>query len=428
MCNDSWPALCAEWITKCEASTTRLRMHWLLAWARFGCHSRSPPSMILRSIKWMFSWLSWELTWTKRSICTHRRDILCLLQSNSRFTDPWLRETWWKIVLRLTKSLDSLMQSLHISYWILKVFVFSIGFVASRVDGGLSVLEHERTVIAAVMLYVDNLRIIANLGLRGQTKDQRKERFRIHDLGSVSFVFRLTIRHKLDHQAIDIYLHTYIQTILAMFRMDESRLVAKPMAMMLDERKHDEDAYDPTIYQAMIRMLMYVMIATWPDTAYAIRVLHRYGHAPSNEYMVALNHLFWYLNATKYLHLRVTGALPAALGGGLRGETEGAHRYYVGLDYAGCPDAYKSTSGLVNIFRGAVDWRSMNQKVTAQFTNDAEYYAFGVGCMRPSQISHLLNELSIPTTHIVFSDSQSLIVSVRNRIYRGTGVALIATK
>jgi len=48
--------------------------------------------------------------------------------------------------------------------------------------------------------------------------------------------------------------------------------------------------------------------------------------------------------------------------------------------------------------------------------------------MRLTPISHLLNELSIPTIPHVFSDSQSLIASIKNRIYRGTAVAHIVTK
>ena len=48
--------------------------------------------------------------------------------------------------------------------------------------------------------------------------------------------------------------------------------------------------------------------------------------------------------------------------------------------------------------------------------------------MRLTQISHLLNELGIPTIPHVFSDSQSLIASMKNRIFHGTAVAHIATK
>jgi hypothetical protein len=59
---------------------------------------------------------------------------------------------------------------------------------------------------------------------------------------------------------------------------------------------------------------------------------------------------------------------------------------------------------------------------------DAEYYPIVVGCMRLTQISHLLNELGIPTIPHVFSNSQSMIASINNSIYRGTAVAHLTTK
>ena len=116
------------------------------------------------------------------------------------------------------------------------------------------------------------------------------------------------------------------------------------------------------------------------------------------------------------------------LGGALRGEGEGTPRWYVDLDYAGCLDEYQSTSGQVIIFGGAVDCRSRNQKWTNPSMTDAKYYAFVVDHMRLTQISHLLNELGIPTIPHVFSETQSLIPSIKNSIYHGTAVAHIATK
>jgi hypothetical protein len=151
--------------------------------------------------------------------------------------------------------------------------------------------------------------------------------------------------------------------------------------------------------------------------------------------MVALKRVFRYLNVTKDWQLRFGGAPGGATGGALGGALEEstlegavALRCYVDSDDAGCPDDYILTSRLVITFEGAVDWRSRKQKSTAQCTTDAEYYAFGVGCMRLTQVSHLLNELRIPTIPYVFSDSQSLIASIKNRIYRGTAVAHIVTK
>jgi hypothetical protein len=65
---------------------------------------------------------------------------------------------------------------------------------------------------------------------------------------------------------------------------------------------------------------------------------------------------------------------------------------------------------------------------TAQSMTNAEYYAFEVDSMRLTQISHLLNELGMPTIPLIFSGSQSPIASIKNGIYCGTAVTHIVTK
>jgi len=48
--------------------------------------------------------------------------------------------------------------------------------------------------------------------------------------------------------------------------------------------------------------------------------------------------------------------------------------------------------------------------------------------MRLTEISHLINKLSILTIPHMLADSQSLIASMKKRIYSGTAVAHIANK
>jgi hypothetical protein len=166
--------------------------------------------------------------------------------------------------------------------------------VASCVEGALFVLHDndQGIVVASVVLYVDDLLIIANEGLIGQINNQMKKRIRMYDRGSVSFHLGMNIECNRELHTIDIHQHSYIQTILAKFRMAESRPVATPMAMKFHKRKPEEQACDPTIYQSMIRSLMYAMTATRPNIAYAIRVLIWYNHDRSNEHMVALKRVF----------------------------------------------------------------------------------------------------------------------------------------
>jgi len=47
--------------------------------------------------------------------------------------------------------------------------------------------------------------------------------------------------------------------------------------------------------------------------------------------------------------------------------------------------------------------------------------------MRLTQISHILNGIGFPTLRPLFSDSQSVIPSIKHRIYCRTAVAHVAT-
>ena len=233
-----------------------------------------------------------------------------LVPTGSRYYDPKSKISQ-KMVPRLRKSLYGLKQSSQVWYGTFMDFVISIGFEASRVNGGLFVLhdKDQGTVLAAVVLYVDDLLIIANEGLIGQIRDQMKKRFRMHDPGSVSLYLSMNMERNREHHTIDIHQHSYIRTILAKFRMDESRPVAMPMAMKLHKRKLGNGACDPTIYQSMFGNLMYAMTATQPVIAYAIRVLSQYIQHLSNEHMVAFKRVFRYLNGTKDWHQHFGGAL-----------------------------------------------------------------------------------------------------------------------
>jgi hypothetical protein len=116
--------------------------------------------------------------------------------------------------------------------------------------------EDHGTVLAAVVRYLDDLFNNANEESIGQIKDQMMKRFQMQDLRTVSLDLGINIERNWEHHTIDIHQHSYIQKILAMFRMNKSRPVATPIAMTLHKRKPNEAACDPIIYQSMIRSLM----------------------------------------------------------------------------------------------------------------------------------------------------------------------------
>jgi hypothetical protein len=129
-----------------------------------------------------------------------------LLQTGSRYYNPRLTKTSRKMVLRLRKPLYAIKESSHVWYGTYNDFEILIGFVASHVDRGLFVLQNkDQDIVAAVVLYVNDLLIIANVGLIGQIKEQMKKRFRMHDLGSVSCYLGMNIERNRAHHTIDIH-------------------------------------------------------------------------------------------------------------------------------------------------------------------------------------------------------------------------------
>jgi hypothetical protein len=142
-----------------------------------------------------------------------------------------------------------------------------------------------------------------------------KKRFRMHDIGSVSFYLGMNIECNLDHLTIDIHQHSYIRTISEKFRINEARPGATAMARKRHKRKPDVEACDATIHQSIIGSHMYAITVTRPDIAFDIGVPSWYNQYPRNEHRVALKHMFRYLNGTKDWRL--------GFGGALGGESEG---------------------------------------------------------------------------------------------------------
>lgn len=320
------------------------------------------------------------------------------------------------LVMRLRKSLYGLKQSSNVWYGAFKSYITSIGFEPSRVDGGVFVRRDEGEVTAVIVLFVDDLLILGQD--IADIKDNLAGRFRMHDLGDATFYLGMSIERNRDNRTVEIHQHAFLDALLNKYGMQDAKAVSTPMSLKLHKRTSDEEPCDKQLYQSMVGSLMYLMTASRPDLAFSVGVLSRFCSDPSKEHMVALKRVFRYLKGTRCWKLRLGG----------EGPDESRLDIYVDSDYAGDKDDFRSTSGMVVTFGGAIDWRSRKQRSTAQSTTDAEYYSFGAACMRITHLMHLMEEIGIEIKPVVYTDSQSMLASVKNRIFRGTEVAHIATK
>lgn len=118
--------------------------------------------------------------------------------------------------------------------------------------------------------------------------------------------------------------------------------------------------------QGMTGSIMFSMVETRPDIAYATSVISRFVKNPSHQYCKVVKTIFRYLKAT-----RETGI---TYGGDQRGDL--IIRGDSNSDWAGDHATRNSTSGFIFMLNGGpVSWCSKRQATVALSLTQAEYVA-----------------------------------------------------
>ena len=160
-------------------------------------------------------------------------------------------------------------------------------------------------------------------------------------------------------------------------------------------------------YSFAIGSLMYAMICTWLDIAFAVGVVSRYMSNLGNKHWEAVKGIMRYVNCTNKLWI-CFGRNGACFFG------------YTYANYAGDMDKRRSTLGYVFIFTGGVvSWQSCLQNCTPMSTTKTEYIATLEACNKEATwLAWLVGDLGIsievPTLHC---DSQSAIMLAKNLVF-----------
>lgn len=160
------------------------------------------------------------------------------------------------------------------------------------------------------------------------------------------------------------------------------------------------------LFLSLIGSLLYIMLGTRPDIAYAVTKLAQFSANPSQEHIDKAKYIFRYLLGTKNYALIYNGKEQEGLIG------------YTDSDYAEDPNHRRSVTGNVVMLAGcAVSWRSRTQKTVAQSSTEAEYMALAELAKQTMWIRHLLKELGINLSATpVCSDNQGAIFDASNAI------------
>ena len=139
-------------------------------------------------------------------------------------------------------------------------------------------------------------------------------------------------------------------------------------------------------YQSAVGSLMYAMLGTRPDLAYAVSKVRQYSTNPDATHLTAVNRIFRYLAGTADVGLYYTA--------------QGQGRGYTDADW-GSADDRRSIRGYTFIMAGAaISWNSKRQATVALSSTEAEYMALTQAVKESLWLQGILRDLG-GTGHLV---------------------------
>jgi len=249
-----------------------------------------------------------------------------------------------------------------------------------------------------------------NMSAIDSLKQELNESFDMKDLGAAKQILGMQITRDRKAKKLWLSQEKYIEKVLDRFSMSNAKPVGSPLAdhfrMSVEKCPSSDDEKGKmknVPYASAVGCLMYAMVCTRPDIAYAVGVASRFLANPGREHWEAVKWILRYLRGTSKVCLSF-GSGPAAL------------TAYTDADMARDIDTRKSTSGFVLTFAGGVvSWQSRLQKCVSLSTTEAEYIATTEACKEMLWMKRFIEELGLEQeNYVIFCDSQSVIHLSKN--------------
>jgi hypothetical protein len=313
-----------------------------------------------------------------------------------------------KYVVRLVKTLYGLRQSSRKWYETLTHSLATLGFTPLETDHAVFTY-HTPTDIVILAIHVDDTTITSNaINLLEHFQVEIGKLFQTTLLGPINWLLGIKITRDLENQSISLSQHSYIESVLRKFHMEQCKPVSTPLPSYPLSRNQcptpdsDEARQMKQVpYREAVGSLMWAALATRPDLAYSVTTLSQFSDNPARIHWEAVKHVFRYLQGTKNLQLTYGG----------KGCTIGLVGY---SDADGMSQEHRhAISGYIfMIDGGAVTWSAKKQEIVAISTTEAEYIALTYAAKEALWIRHFLEELfrkTLPYPITLYDDNQGAI-------------------
>ncbi|CDF77556.1 Retrovirus-related Gag-Pol polyprotein [Chondrus crispus] len=288
-------------------------------------------------------------------------------------------------VCKLLKALYGLKQAP--CQWHTKVDDFllgELGFETSRSDPCLYIKRIGNTIML-IALYVDDL-LLAGSDIHAikWMKGELNKRFEMKDLSEAKVCIGLEIHRDRTIKTLSLTQTKYALNVLDRFKMSTCNPSLTPMEQgRKTTNSIENDSETKVPYREAVGCLMYLMVGTRPDLAYAIGKLSQHSANPCESHWAGVKRVMRYVQGTRNLGIVFDNKSksPELLG-------------FSDADWAGCSDSRKSTSGYVFKFcGGAISWSSRKQTVVATSTCEAEYIALCEACKEATWLRQVVADV-----------------------------------
>ena len=304
------------------------------------------------------------------------------------------------LVLKLKKALYGLKQA-ALAWWKeLEKFMKTQGFKHAYADMGIFIYKDSKGHFVIALVYVDD-RLF--MGTDRALIDKKKQACLAHwecrDTGDVTEFLGIKISKEANKIKLDQ--KKYLKRLLDRFQMNNAKIAQTPLpsGYTPSENKNVVNQQIHQKYQAVIGSLLYLMLGTRPDIAYAVIKMSQFSANPSQEHLDKAMHIIRYLVGTQNYALIFDGD-----------KSEGLITY-TDSDWAADTIKRRSTTGyFATLAGGIICWQSCLQKTVALSSTEAEYMALSDTSCQIKWIQSLLQELGFELRNIpVCADNQGSI-------------------
>ena len=313
---------------------------------------------------------------------------------------------------RLLKSIYGLKQSPRAWYGRINKFFLANNFIRSDSDHSLFI-NYEKPVI--LLLYVDDIVLVApTKTLIDWIRSKLEQEFDMTDLGELQSFLGLEIKRNRKQRTLYLSQSKYIQKILD----DHGMLNCNPATTPADTHIRlgktplgsEATESERRRYQSAVGSLMYAMLGTRPDLAYAVSTVSQFSTNPNASHWTAVKRVFRYL----------AGTVNRGLYYGIQGN-EASGTGFTDADWGGSEDR-KSIGGYTFVLNGAaVSWNSKKQSTVALSSTEAEYMALTQAVKESLWLQAILQDLGA-NKHAreirnIYIDNQGAMALARNPEY-----------